>query len=97
VFLKLIIFSKFASSVAGICFVDLFLSGVPSNHEHLDIYRVKLIPPLNFLSSLKIVTMDFNTLPGSLHLIEESCVHRPFFNTPRNYINGKEKLICSLE
>jgi hypothetical protein len=50
-----------------------------------------------FLSSLKIVTIGFNTLPESMHPIEKSRVQDPFFNTPQNCINGQEKFIRCLE
>jgi hypothetical protein len=71
--------------------------GVPVGHEYLDISRVKLIPPTTFLSSLQMVTIDFNTLPESLHPIEKSHMQGPFVNTPENCINGQEKFICRLE
>jgi hypothetical protein len=50
-----------------------------------------------FLSSLQIVTLDFNTLPESLHPIKKSRMQDPFFNTPQKSINGHEKLRCRLE
>jgi hypothetical protein len=53
------------------------LQNVSPNHEHLDIYRVRLIAPTSFFSAFKIVTIGFNQLPESLHSIEKSCMQGP--------------------